>query len=131
MTCGDVNEGGVIRLVEVPGCRCLHRDDDVGAVVFGMNKAHKNRNPNTHINAQKFGAKRNHKSYQIDVKRGNMVLKWGCQDGASGCWRMYTGFSRFGGRLFPVLAVSCAAACGGNAVVGDAPGSKSVCYGCW
>jgi hypothetical protein len=76
MTCGDVDEGGVKRLVEVPGCRCLRRDDDVGAVVFGMNKARKNRNPNTRVNAQNFGAKMTHKSCQNDVKRGNMVLKW-------------------------------------------------------
>jgi hypothetical protein len=76
-TCGDVNEGGVKRLVEVSGCRCLRRDDDVGMVVFGMNKARKNRNPNTHVNARKFGAKRTHKSYQIDVIRRNMVLKRG------------------------------------------------------
>jgi ribosomal protein L25 (general stress protein Ctc) len=68
MTCGDVNEGGVKRLLKVPGCRCLRRDDDVGAVVFGMNKAHKNQNPNTHVNARKFGAKMTHKSCQIDVK---------------------------------------------------------------
>jgi hypothetical protein len=76
-TCGDVDEGGVKRLVEVPGCQCLGRDDDVGMVVFGTNKARKNRNPKTHVHAQKFGAKRTHKSYQIDVKSGNMVLKRG------------------------------------------------------
>jgi hypothetical protein len=64
MTCGDVDEDGFKRLVEVPGCQCLHRDVDVGAVLLGTNKAHKNQNPNTHVNARKFGAKRTHKSCQ-------------------------------------------------------------------
>jgi hypothetical protein len=41
-TCGDVDEGGVKRLVEVLVHRCLRRDVDVGAVLFGMNKARKN-----------------------------------------------------------------------------------------
>jgi hypothetical protein len=59
-TCNDVKEDGVKRLVEVLGCH----DVDVGAVLFGTNKEHKNRNPNTQVNAQKFGAKRTHKSYQ-------------------------------------------------------------------
>jgi hypothetical protein len=63
-TCDDVDEGGVKRLVEVPGCRCRRRDVDVGAVLLGTNKACKDRNPNTHVNAQKFGAKRTHKSCQ-------------------------------------------------------------------
>jgi hypothetical protein len=57
-TCGDVNEDGVKRLVEVPGCQCLRRDFDVGAVLFGTNKARKNQNPNTQVNARKFGAKK-------------------------------------------------------------------------
>jgi hypothetical protein len=88
-TCGDVDEGGVKRLVEVPGCRCHRRDVDVGAVLLGMSKAHKNRNPNTHVNAQKFEAKRTHKCCQrlcqdnaeflcqrglMDVKSSIMVL---------------------------------------------------------
>jgi hypothetical protein len=60
-TCGDIDEGGVERLVEVPVCRCRRRDVDVGAVLFGMNKARKNQNPNTHVNSQKFGATRTHK----------------------------------------------------------------------
>jgi hypothetical protein len=38
--------------------RCRHRDVDVSAVLLGTNKARKNRNPNTHVNARKFGAKR-------------------------------------------------------------------------
>jgi hypothetical protein len=42
MTCDGVKDGEVKRLVEVPVCRCLHRDVDVGAVLFGMNKARKN-----------------------------------------------------------------------------------------
>jgi hypothetical protein len=63
-TCDDVDEGGVKRLVKVPVCRCRHRDVDVGAVLFGTNKAHKNRNPNTHVNSQKFGAKKTHTSCQ-------------------------------------------------------------------
>jgi hypothetical protein len=42
MTCGDVDEGGVKILVEVPVCQCRCRDVDVGAVLFGKNKAHKN-----------------------------------------------------------------------------------------
>jgi hypothetical protein len=97
-TCNDVDEGGVKRLVEVLGCRCHHRDVDVGAVLLGTNKARKNQNPNTHVNAQKFGAKRTHKSCQNDVKRGNMFL-----NGVNECTRKYTGFSRFDCRLFPVL----------------------------
>jgi hypothetical protein len=75
-TCGNVEEGGVKRLVEVSGCRCLRRDDDVGTVVFGTNKAHKNRNPNTHVNVRKFGGKRTHKSCQ------NL-----CQDNARVCFK--------------------------------------------
>jgi hypothetical protein len=38
MTCGDVDEDGVKRLVEVPVHRCRRRDVDVGAVLLGMNK---------------------------------------------------------------------------------------------
>jgi hypothetical protein len=76
-TCDDVDGGGVKRLVEVPGCRCLRRDDDVGAVVFDTNKARKNRNPNTHVHAQKFGAKMTHKSCQIDVINGVKTGKQG------------------------------------------------------
>jgi hypothetical protein len=90
-TCSDVDEDGVKRLVGVPVCRCHHRDVDVGAILLVMNKARKNQNPNTHVNARKFGAKRTHKSCQnlcqdnagfcqrslMDVKRGIMVLKWG------------------------------------------------------
>jgi hypothetical protein len=67
-TCGDVDEGGVERLVEVPGCRCLRRNVDVVAVVFGTNKARKNQNPNTLVNAQKFVVKRTHKSCQMYVR---------------------------------------------------------------
>jgi hypothetical protein len=83
-TCGDVDEGGVKRLVEVPVRRCLRRDVDVGAVLFGMNKARKNRNPNTLINAQKFGAKRTHKSCQNLCQDNVGVLSKGsngCQKG--------------------------------------------------
>jgi hypothetical protein len=112
MTCGDVDEDGVKRLVKVLGYRCFRRDVDVGAVLLGMNKARKNQNPNTHINSQKFGAKRTHKCCKklcqdnigflcqrglMDVKRGNMVLKRvksECQNEAGGCRRMYTSFSR-------------------------------------
>jgi hypothetical protein len=67
-TCGDVDEDEVQRLVEVPGCRCRRRDVDVGAVLFGTNKARKNRNPNTHVNARKFGSKRLTKVVKIYVK---------------------------------------------------------------
>jgi hypothetical protein len=56
-TCGDVDEGGVKRLVEVPVRRYRRRNVDVGVVLLGTNKARKNRNPNTHVNVQKFGAK--------------------------------------------------------------------------
>jgi hypothetical protein len=63
-TCDDVYEDGVKRLVGVPVCRCRRRDVDVGMVLFGTNKASKNRNPNTLVNAQKFGAKRTHKGCQ-------------------------------------------------------------------
>jgi hypothetical protein len=89
-TCSDVDEGGLERLVEVPGCRCLHRDVDVGAVLLGTNKVRKNRNPNTHVNSQKFGAKELTNVVKICVKimpdfcvkgtigcqKGIMVLKW-------------------------------------------------------
>jgi hypothetical protein len=37
-TCGDVDEGGVKRLLEVPGCRCLRRDVDVGAVILARTR---------------------------------------------------------------------------------------------
>jgi hypothetical protein len=64
-TCDDVDEDGVKRLVEVPGCRCRCRDGDVGAVLLDTNKARKNQNPNTHVNSQKFGEKeKTHKSCQ-------------------------------------------------------------------
>jgi hypothetical protein len=63
-TCNDVDEDGVKRLVEVPRCRCLRRDVDVGTILLGTNKACKNQNLNTHVNARKFGAKRTHKSCQ-------------------------------------------------------------------
>jgi hypothetical protein len=63
-TCGDVDEGGVKRLVEVLGCRCLRRDVDVDVVLFGTNEARKNQNPATQVNAQEFWAKRTQKSYQ-------------------------------------------------------------------
>jgi hypothetical protein len=63
-TCDDVDGGGVKRLVEVPVRRCRRHDVDVDAVLLGTNKARKNRNPNTHVNSQKFGAKRTHKYCQ-------------------------------------------------------------------
>jgi hypothetical protein len=53
-TCDDVNEDGVKRLVGIPGCRCLHRDVDVGAVLYDTTKTRKNRNPNTLVNARKI-----------------------------------------------------------------------------
>jgi hypothetical protein len=56
--------GGVKTLVGVPMCQCQRRDVDVGAVLLGTNKARNNRNPNTHINSQKFGAKSTHKICQ-------------------------------------------------------------------
>jgi hypothetical protein len=89
-TCDDVDEDGIKRLVEVPVHRCRRRVVDVSAVLLSMNKACKNRNPNTHVNSQKFGAKRTHKCCQsfcykitpefvskgqMDVKRGNMMLR--------------------------------------------------------
>jgi hypothetical protein len=80
-TCGDVDEGGVKRLVGVPGCQCLHRDVDVGAVLFGTNKARKNRNPNTRVNARKFGAKRTHKNCQ-NLCQDNAGF---CVKGSNGC----------------------------------------------
>jgi hypothetical protein len=79
-TCSDVDEGGVKRVVEVPVRRCRRRDVDVGTVLLGTNKAHKNRNPNTHINARKFWAKRTHKSYQ------NL-----CQDNVGFCVKLSNG----------------------------------------
>jgi hypothetical protein len=96
-TCDDVDEDGVKRLVGVPVCRCRRHDVDVGTVLLGTNKARKNRNPNTHVNAQKFGAKRTHKSCQnlcqdstgFYVKGGLMNVK----RGTNWCCQMYTGFS--------------------------------------
>jgi hypothetical protein len=116
-TCGDVDVGGVKRLVGVLVRRCCRRDVDVGVVLVGTNKARKNRNLNTHVNAQKFGAKRTHKGCQnlcqdnagFCVKGTNGCEKgyYGVKTGTKYCQqlagRMYTGFSRFGGRLFPVL----------------------------
>jgi hypothetical protein len=49
-TCGDVDGGGVKRLVGVPVHRGHRHDVDVGAVLLGTNKARENRNPNTHVN---------------------------------------------------------------------------------
>jgi hypothetical protein len=57
-TCGDVDDIGVKRLGGVPVCQCRHRDVDVGAVLLGMNKAHKNQNLNTYVNAQKIWSKK-------------------------------------------------------------------------
>jgi hypothetical protein len=37
-TCGDVDGGGVKRLVGVLVCRCRHRDVDVGAVVLAQTR---------------------------------------------------------------------------------------------
>jgi hypothetical protein len=68
-TCDDVDEDGVKRLVEVPGCRCRRRDVDVGAVLLGVNKARKNRNPNTHVNAQKLEAKKDSQKLSKFVSR--------------------------------------------------------------
>jgi hypothetical protein len=98
-TCGDVDEGGVKRLVEVPGCRCRHRDVDVDAVLFGTNKARKNQNSNTLVNARKFGAKGLTKVVKICVKitpdfvakgsnrcqKGYYDVKTECQHGAYVC----------------------------------------------
>jgi hypothetical protein len=112
-TCDDVDEDGVKRLGEVPVCRCHHRDVDVGAVLLGTNKAHKNRNPNTHVNAQKFEAKRIHKSClnlcQDNAKfcvkgsnrcqNGDYGVKMRCQNEAGGCTPALAGM----GRLFPDL----------------------------
>jgi hypothetical protein len=82
-TCDDVDEDGVKRLGEVPVRRCRRRDVDVGAVLLGTNKAHKNRNPTTHVNSPKIWSKKDLQKLskfvskeQIDVKRGIMVLKW-------------------------------------------------------
>jgi hypothetical protein len=106
-TCDDVDEGEVKRLVEVPGCRCLRHDVDVDAVLFGMNKACKNQNPNKHVNARKFEAKRTHRSCQnldfmskgqMDVKRGIIVLKRR-QIGVKRCSPALAGLE---GQLFPV-----------------------------
>jgi hypothetical protein len=100
-TCDDVDEGGVKRLVGVPVCRCCRCDVDVGAVLLGTNKARKNRNPNTHVNSQKFGAKRTHKSCQNLCQDNAGFLcqwnKWMSKEGygvkTKSRW-MYTGFSR-------------------------------------
>jgi hypothetical protein len=86
-TCGDVDEGGVKRLVGVSVCRCLRRDVDVGAVLLGTNKARKNQNPNTHVNAQKFGAKRTYKSCQ-SLYQDNARF---CVKGTNGCQKGYYG----------------------------------------
>jgi hypothetical protein len=82
-TCDVVDEDGVKRLVEVLGCQCRHHDVDVGAVLLGTNKARKNQNLNKHINAQKFGAKRTHKSCQ------NL-----CQENAGFCVKGSKGYQK-------------------------------------
>jgi hypothetical protein len=90
-TCDDVDEDGVKRLVGVPGCRCRRRDVDVGAVLLGTNKARKNRNPNTHVNARKIWGKKKRltnvvkscmkitpdfvSNGEMDVKRGYIAVK--------------------------------------------------------
>jgi hypothetical protein len=86
-TCNDVDGGGVKRLVEVPGSRCLRRDVDVDAVLIGMNKAGKHQNPNTHVNSKKFGTKRTHKSCQnLCQDNAKLYIKEtnGCQKGYYG-----------------------------------------------
>jgi hypothetical protein len=104
MSCGDVEEDGVKRLVEVPLCRCRRRDVDVGAVLLGTNKARKNRNPNTHVNAQKFGAKRTHKSCQnLCLDNAEFCAK-GYYDVKTESRWMYAGFSRFGPALAGVVS---------------------------
>jgi hypothetical protein len=115
-TCDDVDEDGVKRLVKVPRCRCCRRDVDVGAVLLGTNKERKNQNPNTHVNAQKFEAKRTHKCCQsLCQDNAGFYVKGtnGCQKRDYGvktkskvsvkwCWTKYTGFSRSPNQLFPV-----------------------------
>jgi hypothetical protein len=69
ITCGDVDEGGVKRLGRVPVYRCRRRDVDVGAVLLGMNKARKNRNPNTHVNSPKIWSKKDSQKLSKVVSR--------------------------------------------------------------
>jgi hypothetical protein len=108
-TCDDVDGGGVKRLVRVLVRRCRRRDVDVGAVLLGTNKARKNQNPNTLVNAQKIVAKRTHKNCRNwchDSARFFVKVSNGCQKGyydvkmgTKCCRGKYTGFSRFGPAL--------------------------------
>jgi hypothetical protein len=82
-TCDDVDEGGVKRLVGVPVRRCRRRDVDVSAVLLGTDKARKNRNPNTHVNAQKIWGKKN----------SQMLSKFGV-NGTNGCQKGDYGVKR-------------------------------------
>jgi hypothetical protein len=102
-TCGDVDEDEVKRLVKVPGCRCLHRDVDVDAVLLGTNKARQKPKPEHTSEFPKFWGKKDSQKLskfvsrerrifmskgQMDVKRGNYGVKTGtkcCQHGAGGC----------------------------------------------
>jgi hypothetical protein len=87
MTCGDVDEDGVKRLVKVLVCQCRHRDVDEGTELLGTNKARKNQNPNTHVNSQKFGAKRTHKYCQkLYQDNAGFYVK-----GTNGCEKGYYG----------------------------------------
>jgi hypothetical protein len=126
--------------------RCRRRDADVGAVLLGTNKARKNRNPNTHVNAQKFGAKRTHKScqnlYQDNARfyvkvsngcqKGYYDVKMGCQNKTGGCWRMYTGFSQSQDGYFRSISLHAGdelgGVRGGSELGGRWLGAAQVCW---
>jgi hypothetical protein len=88
-TCGNVDEGGVKRLVKVPVRRCRRRDVDVGAVILGTNKARKTETRTHKLMSKNLELKELTKVVKIcvkitpdfvsncrmDVKRGIMVLK--------------------------------------------------------
>jgi hypothetical protein len=77
-TCGDVDEGGVKRLVKVPVHRCRRRNVDVGAVLLGTNKVRKNLGQKRLTKVVKICVKITPdflSKGQMNVKRGTMVLR--------------------------------------------------------
>jgi hypothetical protein len=90
-TCSDVDDDGVKRRVEIPVRRCRHRDVDVGAVLLGTSKARKTKTRTHKLMSKNLERKELTKvvkicvkitpdfvsNCQLDVKRGNMVLKRG------------------------------------------------------
>jgi hypothetical protein len=111
-TCSDVDEDGVKRLVEILGCRCHHRDVDVGAVLLARTRQAKTEIRTHSSIPQKFGAKRTHECCQNlcqdnarfyvkgsnECQKGYYGVKMWCQNELGGCRPALAGLDR----LLPV-----------------------------